>query len=304
MNRFTMFEVTQVCSNGRLKVVVKNSAGNTVTGYISNNSDRVIQLSTTQTDAVDTARANLQTVITQSEQIWFYDYTEAQIYTIRAAYNSACTLVGDPNATAESLNAAAATLRNEMGKTGTNTIAQNNQGVYINGKNSVIGSGDCFLYSPGWNGGLITVENANIRYTLNVVFTWDAQRQINVVKSITEGTGNSTPDIQLGEGEWMIACHDWETGIAAGDNPVAYSGTNYKVLKALSVGDGVKLSGCTALTHDTYVEPGAFLKFIPADAVIMHGENTAVTGGKAVLFTPDFNGGVLPMPPMPASAAP
>ena len=293
MNRFTMFEVTQVCSNGRLKVIAKDSSGVTRTGYVLNNSDRVIQLSTTETDAVDTARTNLQKVITQAEQIRFYHYPEAQVSVIRNAYNSALTVLRNTSATEAELNAAAATLRNEMAKTGTPTIAQNNQGVYINGKNSIIKAGDCFLYSPGWNGGLITVNNANIRYTLNVVFTWDAARQINVVKSITEGIGNATPSIQLAEGEWMIACHDWETGIPAGDNPVEYSGTNYAVLKALKVGDGVKLSGCTALTHDTSVEPGAFLKFIPSDAVVMHGENTAVTNGKSVLFTPSFNGGVL-----------
>ena len=293
MSRFTMFEVTQVCSNGRLKVIAKDSNGVTRTGYVMNNSDRVIQLSSTATNAADTARANLQKVITQAEQIWFYDYSEAQIYTIRSVYNTACTLVGDPNATAEDLTAAAASLRNEMAKTGSNTIAQNNQGIYVNGKNSVIQAGDCFLYSPGWNNGLITVDNANIRYTLNVVFTWDATRQINVVKSISYGSGNSTPSIQLGESEWMIACHDWETGIAAGDNPVYYSGTNYKVLSQLSVGDGVKLSGCTALTHNTYVEPGAFLKFIPADATVVHGENVPVQSGKTVLFTPSFNSGVL-----------
>lgn len=59
MDRFTMFEVTQVCSNGRLKVVARERGGSTVTGYITNNSDRVIQLSSTATDAVDTARATL-----------------------------------------------------------------------------------------------------------------------------------------------------------------------------------------------------------------------------------------------------
>ena len=75
--RFTMFEVTEVCSNGRLKIEGVCSTGATVTGYIANNSDRVIQLSSTETDAVDTARVNLQKVITESEQIWFYDYSEA-----------------------------------------------------------------------------------------------------------------------------------------------------------------------------------------------------------------------------------
>ena len=293
MNRFTMFEVTQVCSNGRLKVVAKNSAGNTVTGYVSNNSDRVIQLSSTATDAVDTARANLQKVINQAEALRFYNYTEAQIYTIRDLYNQACTLVGNTSATEEQLNSAAATLRNEMGYTGSNTIALNNQGIYINGRNGVISAGDCFIYSPTWNNGLITVDNANIRYTLNVVCTWDAERQVNVVKSISYGSGNSTPSIQLGELDFLIACHDWETGVAGGDNPVEYSGTNYKVLSGLSVGDAVRLSGATALNAGTYVEPAAFLKFIPVEAAHVSGENGIVGSGKTVLFTPDFNQGLL-----------
>ena len=293
MSRFTMFEVTEVCSNGRLKVIAKNTAGNTVTGYVLNNSDRVIQLSSTATDAVDTARANLQKVINDAEALRFYNYTEAQIYAIREVYNTACTLVGNTSATEAQLNEAAATLRNEMGKTGSNTIALNNQGIYINGRNSVISAGDCFLYSNLWNDGLITVDNANIRYTLNVVFQWDVERQVNVVKSISYGSGNSTPSIQLGESEWLVACHDWETGIADSDNPVEYSGTNYKVLSGLSVGDAVVLSGATALNAGTYVEPAAFLKFIPVEATKITGENERVGSGKAVLFTPDFNQGLL-----------
>ncbi|MBQ3544112.1 MAG: CHAP domain-containing protein [Lachnospiraceae bacterium] len=40
--RFAMFEVTEVCSNGRLKIKYGD-----VVGYINNNSDRVIQLSST-----------------------------------------------------------------------------------------------------------------------------------------------------------------------------------------------------------------------------------------------------------------
>ena len=95
MSRFTMFEVTEVCSNGRLKVIAKDNTGVVRTGYVSNNSDRVIQLSSTATDAVDTARANLQKVINQAESLWFYDYSEAQIYAIRQVYNTACTLVGN-----------------------------------------------------------------------------------------------------------------------------------------------------------------------------------------------------------------
>ena len=169
----------------------KERGGSTVTGYITNNSDRVIQLSTTATNAVDTARTDLQTVIKSAQNIRHYNYTEAQ------------------------LKAATNTLRDLIGQTGSNTIGLENQGIYINGRNKAISAGDCFIFSPSWNDGLITVDNANIRYTINVVCTWDIDRQVNVVKSISYGSGNSTPSIQLGELDFLIACHDWETGIAA-----------------------------------------------------------------------------------------
>ncbi|MBQ2383186.1 MAG: hypothetical protein II290_04015, partial [Oscillospiraceae bacterium] len=286
-------EVTQVCSNGRLKVVAKERGGSTVTGYISNNSDRVIQLSTNATDAVDKARTDLQTVVKSAQNIRHYDYAEAKIAEIRAAYKEAVALVANTAASENQLTAAANSLRSLLGQTGSNTIAMENQGIYINGRNKAITAGDCFIFSPGWNNGLITVDNANIRYTLNVVCTWDAERQINVVKSISQGIGNATPNIQLGEADFLIACHDWETGIAAGDDPVPYSGTNYQILSQLSVGDGVKLSGATALNTNTDVEPAAFLKFIPKDATQVTGENVKVGNGQTVLFTPDFNQGLL-----------
>lgn len=42
--RFTVFEVTEIASNGRLKATFTTSSGSTVTGWILNNSDRVIQI--------------------------------------------------------------------------------------------------------------------------------------------------------------------------------------------------------------------------------------------------------------------
>ncbi|MBO5869835.1 MAG: discoidin domain-containing protein, partial [Clostridia bacterium] len=44
MPRFTLFEVTEIASNGRLKATYKTSSGTTVTGWVLNNSDRVIQV--------------------------------------------------------------------------------------------------------------------------------------------------------------------------------------------------------------------------------------------------------------------
>ena len=293
MNRFTMFEVTEVCSNGRLKVIAKERNGSTVTGYISNNSDRVIQLSSTGVSATETAKTNLQAQITAAEKTFHYNYTEAQITNLRSVYTTAGNVLNNASSTAEAMNTAAANLKAAMAVSGSNTIARNNEGIYVNGRNAVIGAGDCFIFSPTWNNGLITVDNANIRYTVNVVCTWDIARQVNVVKSVAFGSGNSTPSIQLEEMDFLIAAHDWETGIAAGDNPVAYSGTNYRILSNLSVGDAVYLSGATALNALTYVEPAAYLKFVPVEATRITGENKYVGSGEAVLFTPDFNSGLL-----------
>ena len=293
MNRFTMFEVTDVCANGRLKVIAKERGGATVTGYISNNSDRVIQLSSTGVSAAETARANLQAQITAAGKTRHYNYTEAQITNLRAVYNAAVGVLNNAGATVEAMNTATANLKAAMNVSGVNTIGRNNTGIFVKGRNAVIQAGDCFIYSNLWNNGLITVDNANIRYTVNVVCGWDPVRMVNEVRSVTFGKGNATPSIQLGESEWLIAAHDWERGIASGDNPVKHSGTNYEILSNLSVGDAVYLSGATALNANTYVDPAAFLKFAPKDATKVTAENKYVGSGEVVLFTPDFNNGLL-----------
>ena len=46
--RFTMFEVIGVASNGRLKANITTSTGTTVTGYVLNNDDRVIQITSAE----------------------------------------------------------------------------------------------------------------------------------------------------------------------------------------------------------------------------------------------------------------
>jgi len=288
--RFSMFEVTEVCSNGRLKGTF-NINGTTVTGYVKNNSDRVIQLSSTATDAVDAAKADLQVVMNSALNIRHTNYTEATILKIRAAYDNAQALMASASATSATVTEAKNTLQGLLSQTGSNTIAQNNTGIYINGRDEVIGAGDCHLFSPQFNGGLITASNANIRYTLNVVVKWDEERCINYIKSKTYGSGNSTPDVQLEGDEFLIACHDWETGISSSNNPVAGSGANYKLLESMPVGTPVRLSGVSALSYMTEVEPAAFIKFMDAEGVFMTGKNVAVESGKAVLFTTDFNGG-------------
>ncbi|MBQ8001479.1 MAG: InlB B-repeat-containing protein, partial [Ruminococcus sp.] len=294
--RFSMFEITKIGTNGtRLYGTFTTTTGATVTGWVNNNSDRIIQLSSSEETASpeELAREALEKTVASAMSIRHYNYTEAKILEIRAAYNSAVSVLANTSATEAELTSADTTLKALLAQTGTNTIGINNQGIYINGRNSVIKAGDCFMYSPTWNDGLITVDNANIRYTVNVVVKWDTYLQCNVVKSVSVGTGSSTPDIQLGEGEWLIAAHNWETGVAESDNPVEYSGTNYNILTNLQVGSRVYVSGCTALNAGTDVEPAAFIKFGAPDSTKMTAKNEKADKGDFVLFTPAFNSGLL-----------
>ena len=294
--RFSVFEITKIGTNGtRLYGTFKTTTGATVNGWISNNSDRIIQLSSSapSVSAEELARENLTKTVASAKTVRHYNYTEAKISEIRNAYNTAVSLLNNTNATAEAMNSANSTLSALIKQTGSNTTAFNNEGVYVSGRNSYIKSGDCFIYSDKWNSGLITIDNANIRYTVNVVVRWDETLGCNVVKSVSEGTGSSTPSVQLSEGEWLIAAHDWESGVSDSDNPVEYSSTNYQILKNLKAGDRVYVSGCTVLDAGTDVEPAAYIKFADAESVIMTGKNTKAEKGDFVLFAPDFNNGVI-----------
>ena len=294
--RFSMFEITKIGTGGtRLYGTFTTTTGATVTGWVNNNSDRIIQLSSSEpsVSAEELAREELEKTIASAKNIRHYNYTEPKILEIRTAYNTAISLLNNTSATEAQLTSANTALADLMKETGSNTIAHNNKGVYINGRNSYIGSGDCHIFSNTWNDGLITVSNANIRYTVNVVVEWNEALSCNVVKSVTEGTGSSTPSIQLGDGEWLIVAHDWESGLSTSDNPVEYSSTNYSILKNLEVGSRVYVSGATALNAGTDVEPAAFIKFGPADSAKMTGKNTKAEKGDFVLYTPEFNSGLI-----------
>lgn len=223
-----------------------------------------------------------------------YNYAEDTILEIRAAYSTAIDLLESDVASEVEIEDANETLTTLLAQTGINTIGENNDGVYINECNSYVNNGDCVLFTSDFNDGtgLVTVDNANIQYTYNVVFEWNEERNVYVVKSVSEGIGSSTLDIQLESGEFLIACHQWETGVTDG-TAVEYSATNYSILQSLSVGDAVRLSGVSATGTDTTVEPAAYLKFMPQDYVYITGKNSYVLSGESIIFTADYNSGLL-----------
>ena len=293
--RYTIVEVTGECSNGRLRALYTTPEGTVAEGYLLNTDARVIQLTSTEETMTpeEIAREDLKKTIESAKSIRHYNYTEATILLIRSAYSSAVSVFNNTASTEAQLKEANTTLKNLIAQTGSNTIAYNNKGVYVSGRNAYIGAGDCFVYSPLWNDGLVATNKANICYTVNVVVGWDSYLNCNVVKSVSEGTGTSTPSIQLNDGEWLIAAHNWEYGVSDSDNPVEYSGTNYYTLLGLEEGTKVYLSGGTILNAGTDVEPAAFIKFAPPESTKMTAKNEKAEKGDFVLFTPEFNGGLL-----------
>lgn len=109
MPRFSMCEIERVCSNGRLYGSFPTGSGTTVKGYINNNSDRVIQLSSSgeTVSAVDLAREELQKAVKNVASARHYNYTEAAIGQLRTAVSNAKTVLANASATEAQLKNAA-----------------------------------------------------------------------------------------------------------------------------------------------------------------------------------------------------
>ncbi|MBO5870239.1 MAG: discoidin domain-containing protein, partial [Clostridia bacterium] len=120
-----------------------------------------------------------------------------------------------------------------------NSDATVQNGVYINGINQSITAGDTHIFTPAF--GTVSPSNGNIAYTRNVIAKWDSATSSYIVKSITSGTGTSTPAITLATGEILIAVHSWEGD--SYDNSVYGSAYNYKLLSTVQVGDKIYLNG-------------------------------------------------------------
>ncbi len=156
--------------------------------------------------------------------------------------------------------------------------------VYVNGINSKIGSGDCFVFTPAF--GTITVDNANHAYTANVVAKWDASKNGYVVKSKTFGDGSSTPSVTLASDEIMIAANNWETGVNDG-SAVVGSAANTNTLNSVMEGDIITLDGVNVSGGKVAAASYAKISFQATTApegehVHTPGEKTC-TGGQVCL---------------------
>ena len=135
--------------------------------------------------------------------------------------------------------------------------------VYVSGINTRINAGDTVIFTSDL--GKVSASEYNFRYTRNVVAAWNGSAYI--VKSITTGSGDNTPDITLGEGEILIASHDWEIGA---ENPVVGSHANFLRLSQAKVGDtlsfvGIDLENKTLAAAPVILLPEYEAEFILGD---------------------------------------
>ncbi len=79
-------------------------------------------------------------------------------------------------------------------------------GIYINGFNSIIREGDAHIFTPDFNNGLVSATAANHRYTHNILAKWNETYGGYIVTKVSTGNG-TVSDIQLASDEIFIAVH-------------------------------------------------------------------------------------------------
>lgn len=99
--RYSMFEVTEIASNGRLKAKgITTTSGEVVEGYIENNTARVIQITSSET----TLSEQLSNLIKLAESADEEDYTTENYESLQATLAKAQALLTDENATDDQLS--------------------------------------------------------------------------------------------------------------------------------------------------------------------------------------------------------
>lgn len=223
--RFSLFEVTGICSNGMVKATCTIN-GSTVTGYIKNNSDRIVQLTCSATDGLDDA-------IAAAKAIYFGDYSEENLVKIRTSYASAVSLSASTTATFAQKKAAADALTSLITSLkGKGTLV--GDAVYVTAINKKITAAECNIFTPSF--GTITASNANHKWTTNVIAKWNSTLNSYVIKSILPMKGESTTDVAIESDEIFIAVH---CDTAAN----AYSADNHNLITSAKVGDTLTFYG-------------------------------------------------------------
>lgn len=308
--------------------VIRMDGGGSTAMYVSNtgsgNPGYVMSHSRAVADCVLVVKNNmgkpsLKAAIKAAESISHYDYTEAILSEIRAAYDEAKTVYAS-EATEQEYAAAAEKLNALIAKTGPSTSSESvSEPFWLTHYNNVNAEGAGSVMTSAYTGGA---------WYLHVAFAPVSGTDAYEITAISDGTGkgDGTP-LSIPSGGFVYTINkgnDWPTICAA--NPGAYSwatslpdytsdSCSSMLERALtwSVGDKFVFSGldlsaskiptstsslnwyddayvCTATVAE-YAETSAEDDDRVKDGIYITGFNTPITAGASVLFTNEFNGG-------------
>ncbi len=285
---YHMFEASGVTSDKTAAIVTYDG----VSGYVSlNSTDRVLQISDTVSGSDSSAdyKQVLLTAINSAASAYHENYTEENLYYLRNAYESGVATYNNASSTQDDYKNAAQSI-NDLLATAQSGVNQG--GVRITGVNEKIETGDCHIFtskladSAVTNGWKATVSNANIAYTLNVVLEWSDAKSAWVVKSKSEGNGTSTPDITMGYGEILLACHV--------DSSVPESVTSFNNLYSCQPGDIVRFFGVTFTEDVHYASIASYCRIISGGASIVYGMDYTISGNGQTVgsYTADLTDGI------------
>ena len=232
--RHTMFEVTEVCSNGMLKVVATISNGTTQSGYINPTQTRVFQL----TSSAPAEKKELQKLVENVKNVSFKNYSEATLAQLRSAYTEAVAVLGSSNAKVADYVAAYNKLDALYKTTGVNEYAN---GVYVTAFNEFITYGSCKIFTSKFNGGSFDVTTGGYNWSMNIKAKWDKDANAYRISEIISLAAGNAPAVTLADDEIMISAHNWETGLTAESDPPAVVGSELNANLVMSAKVGQKI---------------------------------------------------------------
>ncbi|MBQ5837525.1 MAG: phosphodiester glycosidase family protein [Clostridia bacterium] len=98
--------------------------------------------------------------------------------------------------------------------------------IYVNGFNTSITSGMCYIFTPAISeDSTVTGDNANHKWTTNVVLKKGENEGEYIVVKKFKGNGASTPSVKLEADQIMIAAHNWEETVPGSQANEALLGT-------------------------------------------------------------------------------
>lgn len=294
MPRFTMFEVTSVASNGSLKATYTDSNGETVTGYVLNNSYRVVQI--TSTEPAD----NLDEVIEAARGTRYFDYTEIGLAKLRSAFDEALAVQNNADATTEERVAAAVKLQEAIDNDATKSTVVSSDADYTVSTTSatytddgvrltdgiVSGGSSDSAYYTGW-------DNADAE----IIVDLGASLPANLYR--VSGAANESWGITAATGISVYASDDkaeWkEIGHSAtvSKNTIDENWVTYSCEVAPNVDNNARYVKFVVrkgeMTHLWLDEVKVSYKGKAASGMVyISGINEGVAAGDAVVFTSDF----------------